>query len=143
MRTRTLLILAVVCGLVILVAGSLQLLRVSDDSSISNDLGIGDTGEAGDLTVLVLAATEADGLMRVDVRLSGVEDPVGIDSFRLVVPGAALVALTPDQAGAGSCAALTVAEQSCELVFGTAAVDGSARVLLVRRGEDQVRWNLR
>ena len=142
MRTRTLLLLAVVCGLAILVAGGIQLWRVSDDSSASDDLAVGDRATAGDMVVTVVAAHEVDGLMRVDVTLSGVDDPDGLDDFRLVVPGAALQPLAASQAGAGSCGAVTVAEQSCQLVFGTASVEGSARVLLVRRGEDQHRWTL-
>ena len=142
MRTRTLLLLAVICGLAILVAGGIQLWRVGGDSSATDDLAVGDRAVAGDMVVTVVAADEVDGLMRVDVTLSGVDDPDGLDDFRLVVPGAALKPLSAAQAGDGACLDVTVAAQSCSLVFGTAAVDGSARVLLVRRGEDQHRWTL-
>ena len=146
MRTRTLLILAVVCGLAILVAGGIQLLRVSGDSSSSDDLAIGERASAGDLVVTVVAADERDGFMRVDVRLGGVDDEGALDDFHLVVPGQALSPLSPDQAagqvGDEACRNVTVAEQSCALVFGTAAVDGTPRVLLLRRGEDQHRWVL-
>jgi hypothetical protein len=142
MRTRTLLLLAVACGLAILIAGGIQLWRVTGDSSASDDLAVGDRAVAGDMVVTVVAAEEVDGLMRVDLTLSGVDDPAALDDFRLVVTGAALKPLPAVQAGDGACAAVTVAEQSCSVVFGTAAVDGSARVLLVRRGEDQHRWTL-
>jgi hypothetical protein len=142
MRTRTLLFLAVACGLAILIAGGIQLWRVTGDSSASDDLAVGDRAVAGDMVVTVVAAEEVDGLMRVDLTLSGVDDPAALDDFRLVVTGAALKPLPAVQAGDGACAAVTVAEQSCSVVFGTAAVDGSARVLLVRRGEDQHRWTL-
>lgn len=146
MRTRTLLLLAVACGLAILVAGGIQLLRVSDDNSSSDDLAVGDSAVAGDLTVTVLAADEADGFMRVEVRLGGVDDDAALGDFHLVVPGQALSPLSADQAEAGEgdtvCRTVTVAEQSCALVFGTASVDGSPRVLLLRRGEDQHRWIL-
>jgi hypothetical protein len=76
------------------------------------------------------------------VRLAGVDDPDGLDSFRLIVSGAVLSPLTAAQAGDGSCDVLTVAEQTCDLVFGTADSVGNARVLIVRRGEDQHRWDL-
>lgn len=150
MRTRTLLLLAVVCGLAILVAGGIQLLRVTGGGDAADDLAIGDAADAGDLTVTVTGASEPDATMRVEVRLGGVDDPAGIDGFRLVVPGAALAPLSGDQAAARTddlaaadvCAVLTVAEQTCLLVFDTSGVDGSARVLLARRGEDQVRWTL-
>ena len=134
-----------VCGLVILVAGGIQLLRVSDGAATAtaSDLAIGDSATAGDMRVTVEAAEESDGTMRVRVRIAGVDDPQGRDSFRLVVPGAALVALPPQQSGPGSCATMAVDGQQCMLVFATADVEGSARVLLLRRGEDQRRWNLR
>ena len=142
MRTRTLLLLAVVCGLAILLAGGIQLLRVSGDGESTADLSVGDTALAGDLTVTVVDAAEADGLIRVQVRVAGVDDPDGIDGFRLVVNGGLLTPLSADQAGAGGCGNLTVAAQTCDLVFGIAQVEGTARVLLVRRGEDQHRWVL-
>jgi hypothetical protein len=142
MRTRTLLLLAVVCGLAILVAGGIQLVRVSGDDPTAGDLALGDRATAADLTVTVIDAVEDDGFMRVAVRLGGVDAPDAVDGFRLVVPGEALEPLSPEQAGADSCGAVTVDEQSCSLVFGTAAVEGTARVLLLRRGEDQHRWIL-
>jgi hypothetical protein len=144
MRTRTLLLLAVVCGLVILVAGSLQLLRVIGDTDTpAGDLAVGDSARAGDLDVTVLDADEADGLLRVNLRLEGVDDPAGLDGFRLIVSGELLAPLTAEQAGDGACTSLTVEAQTCDLVFGTAEANGDVRVLLVRRGEDQHRWNLR
>lgn len=143
MRTRTLLLLAIGCGLAILLAGGIQLLRLSGDQTSSTpQLKIGQTGSAGDLRITVVDAAETDGLMRVGVRLSGVDDAAGLDDFRLVVNGKLLEPLRPAQAGDGACAELTTKEQTCALVFGTAGVDGTARVLLLRRGEDQLRWVL-
>jgi hypothetical protein len=141
MRTRTLLILATVCGLAILIAGGIQLIRVGGDSG-SDDLAIGQRARAGDLSVRVVRASEIDGFMRVELEIGGVDDDGALDDFRLVVPGEALAPLDADDAGDGACRTVTVAEQACALVFGTADVDGSARVLLVRRGEDQHRWVL-
>ncbi len=143
MRTRTLLLLAVACGLVILLAGGIQLWRfASESSSGEGDLAVGARARAGDLDVTVLAAEELDGLMRVTMRLAGVDDAAGLDNFRLIVSGAALAPLTAEQAGGRACVAMTVAEQTCDLVFGTAQAPGEARVLIVRRGEDQHRWDL-
>lgn len=143
MRTRTLLLLAIVCGLAILVAGGVQLLRLaSDEDASSGDLAIGQTAEAGDLDVTVVAAAETDGLMRVTVRLRGVDDDGGLDGFRLIVSGGLVEPLTAAQAGSGACAAFTVAEQTCDILFGTADAAGEARVLILRRGEDQHRWDL-
>ena len=150
MRTRTLLMLAVFCGLAILVAGSVQLLRVSDDSgNASADLFVGDAAAAGDMNVTVNAAGERDGVMRVEVTLSGVDDDDGLDGFRLLVPGNALAPLPSGVPGTGlsgtaddGCGGVTLAEQHCTLSFATTGVVGTPRVLLLRRGEDQQRWVL-
>jgi hypothetical protein len=142
MRTRTLLILAVGCGLAILVAGLVALLRVDRDGPSAGGLSIGESARAGDLSATVLGAVEADGFMRVSVRVGGVDDPDAIDDFRLVVAGGLLAPLPRAQAGDDGCDAVTVVARECDLVFGTAAVEGSARGLLLRRGEDRVRWDL-
>lgn len=143
MRTRTLLLLAVGCGLAILLAGGIQLFRLSgEQEQTTEQLELGAIGTAGDLRVTVVRALEADGLMRVDVRLSGVDDPAGLDDFRLVVTGGPIEPLAAAQAGDGACDGFTEAEQTCSLVFGTAEVEGTARVLLLDRGEDRLRWVL-
>lgn len=143
MRTRTLLILAVCCGLAILVAGSVQFFRLAGDSEeVTADLAIGSSARAGDLEATVVSAAEVDGLMRVTVELAGVDDPDGLSNFRLVVGDDVLAPLTSAQAGAGACAVFTEAEQTCDLVFGTAQVDNRIRVLLLQRGEDRVRWDV-
>jgi hypothetical protein len=138
MRTRTLLLLAVGCGLAILLAGGIRLLSVSTSSS--SDHRIGESARAGDLVVTVVALHESAGRAEVAIRWSGVDDPDARAGLHLVVPGAALSPLADGVVG--SCAAVTVAEQSCTLAFDTHAVQGTTRVLLLRRGEDQVRWTL-
>ena len=67
MRTRTLLLLAVVCGLAILVAGGIHLLRISGGESADAD----------------------------DLAIGGVDDPTGTDGFTLVVSGDVLRPLAP------------------------------------------------
>lgn len=142
MRTRTLLLLAVACGLAVLIAGLVALLRIDRQETATQRVAVGEMARAGDLEVTVLRAVEADGLMEVTVRLGGVDDQAVLDNIRLVVPGTLLAPLEPARAGTGACAIATELEQECALVFGVAAVDGSARSLLVRRGEDQLRWDL-
>jgi len=143
MKTRTLLLLAVSCGLIILVAGGIQLLRLADHSSSTPDLRIGSTATAADFVVTVVSATEANQQMRVVVRTKGVDDPAAYNGFQLLAPPLSLhpVATTGDPQ---RCSAATVAEQTCTLVFDTSAAEqgATARVLLLRRGEDQHRWSL-
>ena len=83
MRTRTLLLLSVSCGLAILLAGLFLLLRIDRTGPTAERLAIGDTARAGDLRVTVLAADESDGFMRVAVRIGGVVDDSVADDFRL------------------------------------------------------------
>lgn len=133
-------LLAVVCGLAILLAGGIQLLRLTgSESADADDLRIGDTATAGDASVTVLAAREVAGVLTVAVRAGGVDDPDGIGGFTLVVTGDVLRPLPP---GSGDCDGLTEAMVECDLRFDTSEVDGRTRVLLLRRGEDQRRWSL-
>lgn len=137
MRTRTLLLLAVGCGLAILIAGGVFFLQIAQTDEATTSLPIGATAQAGDLDVTVLDAHEADGRMTVDMELAGVDADVRADFVLLT--GTALEPLgdEPD-----ACAQATVAPQQCTLVFDTSATEGSVRVLVVRRGEDQHRWTL-
>lgn len=143
MRTRTLLLLAVSCGLVILLAGGVWLLRLDSTSDAGpTTFQLGDTAQAGDLRVTVVSATESSGTMVVEVRTSGVDDPLGFDDFKLLT-GDLLDAVAPGEADPEACTATTVAEQTCTLTYDTSAATGDGvRVLVVRRGEDVRRWSL-
>ena len=139
--------LAVAVGLTILLAGGILLLRLDKDRSGTPNLGIGDSARAGDLEVTVVSAEETDGVMRVELRTGGVDDPNGFADFALVGIGAAVPPTitsgsAPPEDGARPCLAVTEAEQTCTLAFATDRFDGSTRVLLLRRGEDQWRWSL-
>ncbi|MGI9053384.1 MAG: hypothetical protein ACR2HQ_12180 [Ilumatobacteraceae bacterium] len=144
MRTRTLLLLAVGCGLVILVAGVLQLLRIATQDEPSRPIEIGAPVQVGDLTITVEGVAESAGEAVVVLQLGGVADDDGTADFRLVAPGVSL----QTTGGEGSpevaaCAGTTVETQRCSLTFDVSAVEGSSRVLLFRRGDAQVRWELR
>jgi hypothetical protein len=138
-RTRTLLLLAVVCGLAILAAGTIQLLRLTGDDEPDELHAVGDTVTVGDLDVTVVAFDDAAGTSTVELRVGGVDDPDGVDEFRLVVPGESLA---PTGAGADDCDGTTIATQRCTLTFDTGGAAGSGRVLLYRRGDDVARWEL-
>ena len=89
-RTRTLLLLAVACGLVILAAGVVQLLRIAGQDEPTPAARIGEQVQIGDLAVTVEDFVEDDGRAVVELELGGVDDPDGTDEFRLVVPGDSL-----------------------------------------------------
>jgi hypothetical protein len=138
MRTRTLLLLAVTCGLAILIAGTVQLLRLAGQET-QPILGLGATGTAGDAKVRVEKFAETDGVATVTVTLSGVDDPKGLEGFTLVVPEATV---QPNQRGADACAGFTVAPVTCTLTFGTATVKAGDRLLVFHRAAQTARWKL-
>lgn len=138
MRTRTLLLLAVTCGLAILIAGTVQLLRLAGQETAPL-LSVGGSGTAGDAAVLVEHYAEADGVATVTVTLSGVDDADGLDGFTLVGPGATV---GPNQRGDDACEGFTVEPVTCTLTFGTADVQGGDRLLVFSRAAETVRWKL-
>jgi hypothetical protein len=141
MKTRTLLLLAIVTGMVILVAGGIQLIRVAGQEEASPSRSIGERVEVGDMTVVIDSAEEVDGVLRVDMTIGGVDDPDGGSTFQLVVPGAGVI--DPAQSDEpGSCAATQVEAAPCHLRFGVADVDSAVRTLRYQRGEDSARWLL-
>lgn len=140
MKTRTLLLLSVAVGLAILLAGGVLLFQLSNQSTAVAAARIGERVEVGDVVVTVLGASETADALRVDVRLGGIADPDGTDSFRLVTGDEPL---TPLRAPAdGRCTAITVETTECALEFDLTATDASNRVLVLRRGDDQIRWDL-
>jgi hypothetical protein len=148
-RTRTLLPLAVACGVAILAAGVAQFVRLTGQDEPARPAAIGVPVEMGDLTVVVGDVLEDAGAVAVEVELSGVADPDAAAGFRLVVPGAALApsaevssATAPAPGFAPACTGSTVAAQRCTLWFELPADPGTARVLVLRRGDEQVRWEL-
>ena len=116
MRTRTLLLLAVTCGLAILVAGGIQLLRIANQDQ-NTALGAGDKGTAG------------------------VDDPNGLTGFTLVgVPKP--VAAVQVAGAANACKGFTVQAVTCTITFPTDGFTTKDRQLLFIRAEEHVRWRL-
>jgi hypothetical protein len=138
-RTRTLLLLAVVCGLAILVAGVVQLLRVANQDEPPRAVEIGETARVGDMEIVVAGSSERGGSVLVDVEIGGVDDPDGAGAFRLVVPSGPVEA---DPTAGNHCGATTTRVEPCTLAFPLGADAGSTRVLLYQRGDERVRWEL-
>ena len=136
MRTRTLLLLAIACGLVILLAGGIQLLRVTGQQQTAKLLAVGEPGKAGDVSVeLVSSSVEASTLVAV-VRIGGTADPDGLDGFTLVGPGKVLPVTS------STCDGISVAAIDCSLTFSTSALRGTSRQLIFHRADQQLRWVL-
>lgn len=149
MRTRTLLVLAVICGFAILVAGGVQLLRIANQDDTAEFYDVGAAVDVGDMTVVVESYGESAGTATVALHVGGVADDDGGRGFRLVVPGESLQP-DADSDGGGDgdgaideeCAATTVAMRSCQLTFDVSAAAGGTRILYYQRGDDEARWEL-
>lgn len=140
MKTRTLLLLALGCGIAIMLAGAVFLIQLSGREEVEPAVPIGDTATVGDMTVAVERADERGGVIDVTVRIGGVVDDDATDGFRLIASGRATDPV-PD-AFDGRCAATTGSVQTCVVRFDVSGADGSSRVLFYARGEDSERWVL-
>jgi hypothetical protein len=135
-KTRTLLLWALACGLAIMLAGAVFLFQLAGQDEVAAPIPLGEPVQVGDMTVIVVGANEAGGSLDVTIRIGGVDDPDGAAGFRLIASGRPLA---PD---GGGCAATTVAAAECTLRFDTSVADGTSRVLFYERGEQQERWVL-
>ena len=136
MRTRTLLLLAIGCGLVILLAGGIQLWRVGGQRQSSTPLDVGQPGKAGDVTVELVSSNVDDSRIVAVVRVGGIQDPNGLDGFKLVGPGMVL------DVSSSTCNGIVVEATDCTLTFATSALSGTTRQLIFNRADEQLRWVL-
>jgi hypothetical protein len=141
-KTRTLLLLAVACGTTILIAGVFLFVKLAGQDDPVAAVPVGVPATVGDVRVTVETFTESDGIAGVVVSIGGVDDEDAIERFSLVTPGGAAVPETSPSADPATCGALTVEEQRCTLAFPLPANPGTTRILVFRRGEEQVRWDL-
>ena len=138
MKTRTLLLLSVGVGLMILLAGGVLLLQLANESAAVEPADVGETVRVGDVDVVVLGSQESGAVFSVDVEVGGVDDD--IDSFSLATGDTRLEPrVAPSD---GRCTEITLAAQRCRLEFDVSASDGSNRVLVLRRGDQQRNWVL-
>lgn len=143
MKTRTLLLLALGCGLAIMSAGAVFLLQLARQDDVPDPVAIGTTVRVGDMDVAVVDAVETSGLLDVRVRIGGVADADAAAGFRLIASGRPLGPLVasadaPDDA----CGPTTPDVIECHVRFDVSGADGRSRVLFYERGDDQERWAL-
>ena len=88
--TRKLIAVALLCGLAILVAGGIQLFRISDRSGRTVEvLEEGQSATVGGVQVQVVSSVRTGGALEVSVRLGAPGDgtSVPLSSFTLLVGG--------------------------------------------------------
>ena len=96
--------------------------------------------DVGDVEVTVIGAEVLGDELAVSVTLAGVDDIDGVESFRLVTGDRRLDPIAAPKPG--RCIEITVAAQDCVIEFDISASQGTSRVLVLRRGEDQATWRL-
>jgi hypothetical protein len=137
MKTRTLLLLSVGVGLMILLAGGVLLLQLSNESAAVEPAAVGEAVRVGDVEVVVVGADENGAVFSVDVEIGGVDDD--LSGFSLATGDTRLEPVTA--IADGRCTEITVAEQRCRIEFDVSDT-GSNRVLVLRRGDQQRNWVL-
>ena len=139
MKTRTLLLLALGCGLAILLAGGALLVMLAEQDAPEPPVALGDQASIGDMRVTVVAVAEQGGAdtLTVELVVGGVDDPDGSVGFELIASGRPI---PPDDPS--TCGATTVEPRPCTLVFDVSTADGESRVLRYLRGDDQARWDV-
>jgi hypothetical protein len=143
MKTRTLLLLSVGTALAILIAGGVLLLQLSNESGALSTVDLGAPVQVGDVSIEVIdafAPTDERAVLGVDVVIGGVDDPDGLDTIRLVTGDRTLAPLAA--AADGRCVSITIEMQRCRLDFDVSGAATSSRVLVMRRGDEQVNWRL-
>lgn len=140
MKTRTLLLLALACGVAIMAAGAVFLVQLSRQADAAPPVPLGEATVVGDMRVVVDGSVERDGVLEVTVTIGGVDDADGSDGFRLIASGHAA---TPEHAdAAAACGATTTEAERCILRFDVSGARGESRVLFYERGDERVRWVL-
>jgi hypothetical protein len=140
--TRKLIVVALLCGLAILVAGGIQLLRIAgtDDRTVEI-LAEGEPATVGSITLSVEESVHEGTVIRATVRMSAAEETsVPLSSFTLLAGGRLHQALAGE--GGPDCPSPVIvggAPTTCDVAFDGA--DGTATLAFSRDG-DQAQWRL-
>jgi len=135
-KTRNLLLLALACGLAIMLAGAVFFFQLATQDEAEPAAEVGEQVEVGDMLVTVEGSSESDGRLRVDLTIGGTVDDDPADEFRLIASA------RPIELAEASCEPSDEGLQTCSITFDVGAVDGVSRVLFYERGEEQARWVL-
>jgi len=136
MKTRTLMLLALGCGVAIMLAGAAFLVQLTNQAEVEAPVPIGEAAAVGDMSVAVTDFSENGGVLRISLNIGGTEDDDPTDEFRLIASARPVTLAT------SSCPPSTVAVATCTIEFDVSAADGVSRVLFYERGDDQARWVL-
>lgn len=134
MKTRTLLLMSVICGLAILLAGGVLLIQIVNRAEVLEPSPLGETVRVGDMIIIVESSREIVNGHEVNLVIGGVVDPEGSAGFRMIAAARPAPLLS-------DCGPIGISPSSCTLVFAVTGSQGS-RQLFYERGDQAARWVL-
>ena len=138
MSTRKLILWALICGVLILVAGSAKLFQTSQKPVEVQLLALGKSVTLGDMTVSVTALRDIDDHTLVDVTMVGVAEAQAMDGWKLLASGKVSdPVLLP--VGEGTECTLTQLEKTLVCTVAFSVSEGTRTIAYVRAGE-QRQW---
>jgi len=140
MSTRKLILSAIACALVIIVAGGAKIFQMSRDTITVEVFALGTERTLADMTVTVQSVSQNANATIAHVTMVGVEGADATEGWRLLAGGTVLspIALPVGTLGV-PCATTTVdVVASCDMAF--PASEGSVTVVYLRAGL-QSQWS--
>lgn len=137
MSTRKLILTALVCGLVIMLAGGFKLLQISTDDSEVTFLAAGDRATLGDMRVAVQSVEQRADATLVTVTMGGVDGGDALEGWRLVASGEAVL---PRPASGDDACRTTSATSDTTCVVEFPPSDGTVTVAYLRAGT-RAQWS--
>ena len=138
MSTRKLILWALICGVVILIAGTAKLFQTSQKPVEVQLLDLGDSVTLGDMTVSVTALRDTADRTLVDVTMVGVAEAQAMDGWKMLASGQVSDPVMLPVGAGTECTLTKIAETlTCTVAFPVS--EGTRTVAYIRAGE-QRQW---
>jgi hypothetical protein len=138
MSTRKLILWALICGVVILFAGTAKLFQTSQKPVEVQLLALGDSVTLGDMTVSVTALRDIADRTLVDVTMVGVAEAQAMDGWKILASGEVSDPVMLPVGAGTECTLTKLAETlTCTIAFPVS--EGTRTIAYVRAGE-QRQW---
>ena len=137
MKTRTLILWSLVCGVIILVAGSVKLFQVSSNDSAVEFLALGESATVADMVVAVEGFERAEQFTLVTVTMNGPDGADAREGWRVVVGDRVLAPVDGPVDASDGCTSVSATPVTCTVFF--PALNESLIVAYLRAG-DQQQW---
>jgi hypothetical protein len=138
MKTRTLILWSLVCGVIILVAGSIKLFQVSTDDSAVEFLPFGQAVTVADMEVAVVSLSIDTQNTFITVTMTGPDGADAREGWRIVVGDRVLSPVNAPIGTDDECTTIPATPVTCVVAFPPA--DTSPVVAYLRSG-DQRQWS--